>query len=61
MKIEHWRSRKAYGEDQLRYGNLLAACRGGEGRPGREQHCDTKKGDREVRWNPRTRSIMRAS
>ena len=52
MKIEHWRSRTAHPEEQLHYANLLAACRGGEGQPGKIQHCDTKKGDRDLRWNP---------
>ena len=52
MKIEHWRSRRINRDEQLRYGNLLAACMGGEGQPGKNQHCDTKKGNRELRWNP---------
>ena len=51
-KIEHWRSRTAHPEEQLRYGNLLAACRGGEGQPPERQHCDTKKGEGDLEWNP---------
>ena len=52
MKIEHWQSRKHYRGKQLVYGNLLGACRGGEGQPFHLQHCDTRKGDNDLRWNP---------
>ena len=52
MKIEHWRSRRRHRNRDLDYRNLLAACTGGEGRRARDQHCDTKKGDRDLRWNP---------
>lgn len=52
MKIEHWRPRRRFPEDALRYRNLLAACCGGEGEPKSGQHCDTRKGDTEIRWNP---------
>ena len=52
MKIEHWRCRRLHRKQELDYRNLLAACRGGEGRGGGDQHCDTKKGDRDLRWNP---------
>ena len=51
MKIEHWQS-QASRKRQLDYGNLLGACLGGEGQPGYLQHCDTRKGDRNLRWNP---------
>lgn len=52
MKIEHWKPRQRFPEDELRYRNLLAACRGGEGEPQTNQHCDTRKADAEIRWNP---------
>lgn len=52
MKIEHWQPQSRYPTGQLNYGNLLAACRGGEGQPPSRQHCDTRKGDRDLRWNP---------
>ena len=52
MKIEHWRCQARYPDEQLDYRNLLAACRGGEGQQARDQHCDTRKGDRDLRWNP---------
>ena len=52
MKIEHWRCRERYPLEELTYGNLLGACRGGEGQPLRLQHCDTRKADNDIRWNP---------
>ena len=55
MKIEHWRSRSSYPDSQLDYSNLLGTCLGGEGQPARYQHCDTKKGDRNLKWNPSNR------
>lgn len=52
MKIEHWRSQARYPEEQLDYANLLGACSGGEGGRRRDQHCDTRKADRDLLWNP---------
>ncbi len=52
MKIEHWRCQSRYPTEQLNYRNLLAACLGGEGRPPYLQHCDTKKGNDDILWNP---------
>lgn len=52
MKIEHWRSQTRYPKKQLDYQNLLGACLGGEGQPFNLQHCDTRKGDRDLLWNP---------
>ena len=52
MKIEHWQCRSHYPDEQLDYRNLLGACRGGEGQPQNKQHCDTRKGDDNLRWNP---------
>jgi uncharacterized protein (TIGR02646 family) len=52
MKIEHWRSRTHYQAEQLSYRNLLGACLGGYGQPARLQHCDTRKGDSDLQWNP---------
>jgi uncharacterized protein (TIGR02646 family) len=51
-KIEHWHSQARYGAEQLDYSNLLGACKGNEGRLGRDQHCDTFKGDRDLSRNP---------
>ena len=52
MKIEHWRSQSRYPAQQLEYRNLLGACLGGEGQPQSLQHCDTRKGDRDLLLNP---------
>jgi hypothetical protein len=52
MKIEHWQCQARYPAGQLNYQNLLGACLGGHGQPGHLQHCDTRKGDRDLRWNP---------
>lgn len=45
MKIEHWQCQADHSARQLDFGNLLGACIGGKGRPEREQHCDTRKGN----------------
>jgi uncharacterized protein (TIGR02646 family) len=54
MKIEHWHSRAVghYPAEQLDYWNLLGACMGNEGQPWEQQHCDTRKGDRDFSRNP---------
>ena len=52
MKIEHWRCQVHYRDKELSYGNLLAACLGGSGQPRNFQHCDTRKGNSDLQWNP---------
>jgi hypothetical protein len=52
MKIEHWHCQSHFGEEQLDYSNILAACVGGEGQPHKYQHCDTYKGDLTLSKNP---------
>ena len=52
MKIEHWRCQEHYRGEELKYRNLLGACLGGEGKPAQRQHCDTRKGDKDLKWNP---------
>ncbi len=52
MKIEHWQCQVTYPDLQLAYGNLLGACLGGEGKSPDEQHCDTRKASRDLKWNP---------
>jgi uncharacterized protein (TIGR02646 family) len=53
MKIEHWHCRSDCipGED-ISYHNLLGGCKGGENQPPRLQYCDTKKGNKDLKWNP---------
>ena len=52
MKIEHWLCQDKHHSKQLNYRNLLGACLGGEGQPVKKQHCDTRKGNRALMWNP---------
>ena len=52
MKIEHWHCRANYPAEQLSYQNLVGSCVGGEGEPRELQHCDTRKGNHNLRWNP---------
>ena len=52
MKIEHWRCQDRYPREQLAYGNLLGVCLGGERCPRTYQHCDTYKGNADLRKNP---------
>lgn len=52
MKIEHWRSQTRYKPLELDYSNLLGACPGGRGQKPCRQHCDTRKGKRDLVWNP---------
>ena len=52
MKVEHWRCQRDHEGEQLSYWNLLGACLGGHGQPARLQHCDTRKGDSDLAWNP---------
>jgi uncharacterized protein (TIGR02646 family) len=52
MKIEHWQCQENYPQLQLTYRNLLGACLGGEGKSPDQQHCDTKKANLDLKWNP---------
>lgn len=52
MKIEHWQCQSRHPGEQLNYRNLLGACLGGHGQPTHLQHCDTRKGDSDLQWNP---------
>lgn len=52
MRIEHWHSQTAYPLEQLDYPNLLGACSVSEGQPWKDQHCDVRKGERDLSRNP---------
>jgi uncharacterized protein (TIGR02646 family) len=52
MKVEHWRCQTGNRDLDLSYSNLLAACLGGHGQPEALQHCDTRKGERDLKFNP---------
>lgn len=52
MKIEHCLCQDNYPDKQLDYKNLLGSCLGNQGKPPRNQHCDTKKGNSNISFNP---------
>lgn len=52
MKVEHWHSRKKYPGQQLNHANLLGCCSGNAGQPDAHAHCDTKKRDADLLYNP---------
>jgi uncharacterized protein (TIGR02646 family) len=52
MKIAHWRSQTVYPDQQLTYRNLLGACLGNKGKPRKQQHCDTRQGNEDLKFNP---------
>ena len=52
MKIEHWQSQACFPNKQLNYKNLLGVCLGGQGQTHSHQHCDTRKRNSNLKWNP---------
>lgn len=52
MRVEHWHPKSQYPDEQLDYRNLLAACHGNEGGGPDHEHCDVKKGDQILTYNP---------
>jgi uncharacterized protein (TIGR02646 family) len=52
MKVEHWHCRDLYPNEDLQYVNLLGCCPGNEGQERRNQTCDTRKGNRDLQYNP---------
>ncbi len=52
MKIEHCLSQEDHEDQDLSYCNLLGACKGGEGKAPKNQHCDTSKGSHSLSFNP---------
>jgi uncharacterized protein (TIGR02646 family) len=57
MKIEHWapQGAPATSHRELDWKILLGACKGNEGAPGRDQHCDSRKGETPITINPTER------
>lgn len=51
-KVEHWVARTVDAARQLDYKNLLACCNGYEGSKAPLQTCDTRKGDKALKYNP---------
>ncbi|MEJ7827019.1 MAG: retron system putative HNH endonuclease [Segetibacter sp.] len=52
MKIEHFKSQEFYPQYQLKYWNLLGACKGNEGQPLEAEHCDTFKKSKDLSFYP---------
>jgi len=52
MKIEHYKNQHDNPELQIKYPNLLGACRGNEGEQEKLTHCDTFKGNKELTIYP---------
>jgi len=52
MKIAHVLTQGEHPSQQLNYGNLVGACKGGEGNPPTGQHCDTLQGASSLCFNP---------
>ncbi|WP_020614468.1 retron system putative HNH endonuclease [Sediminispirochaeta bajacaliforniensis] len=51
-KIEHFHPQTEYPTEQLDYSNLLLCCNGNQGDRPANQHCDTKKKNAEIKYNP---------
>lgn len=60
MKIEHWYPEdKLTEEGKLNYGNMLGACAGHiDGQKGKEDTCDTHKGNALITVDPRDRNTL---
>lgn len=52
MKVEHWACQSNFPLQQLDYSNLLGCCMGGEGSKYVEQTCDSRKGNKALKYNP---------
>ena len=52
MKIEHYFCQENNPELQLTYWNILGACKGNEGQPLKNMHCDSFKGMNSLSCNP---------
>ena len=48
-KIEHLKPQSKYRNLQIDYQNLFISCKGGEGEKANNQHCDTKKAEKELK------------
>lgn len=54
VKIEHYEARND--DNELKYSNLLAVCKGNEGNPYKMQTCDTRKGNNTIFVNPQDKT-----
>ncbi len=56
MKIEHYHCQSKYSDRRLDWRNMLASCKGGEGKPWKQQTCDTRKDDAELAIDPQNKA-----
>lgn len=52
MKVEHWACQADNSALQLDYSNLLGCCKGDEGEKFVNQTCDSRKGNKTLKFNP---------
>ncbi|HAU5649095.1 TPA: TIGR02646 family protein [Serratia marcescens] len=52
MKVEHWACQADNPMRQLDYSNLLGCCKGDEGERFVNQTCDSRKGNKPLKFNP---------
>lgn len=52
MKIEHFACQSNNSELELNFSNMLGCCMGGHGNSKEYQHCDTRKNDEIIKFNP---------
>jgi uncharacterized protein (TIGR02646 family) len=54
VEIDHFlpKAKGKYPEFQLTYSNLIASCNGNRGNPEHLQHCNARKHDDEIQFNP---------
>lgn len=52
MKIEHFKCQDNYPDEQLKFPNLLGACKGNGGNDEKLTHCDTFKGNKNLTIYP---------
>lgn len=52
MRLEHWQCQSRFRDKQLDYNNLMAACWGNDGELPENRHCDVRKGDADLIYNP---------
>jgi hypothetical protein len=50
--VEHWHCQDRYPSEALDYQNLLGVCRGNEGQAAQQETCDTRKKNKDLRYNP---------
>lgn len=58
-RIEHWLCQEDHSDQELKYNNMMLACHGNEGQPPEKQHCDVKKRNLPLKFNPSNQNHQR--